>query len=295
MTGHSTNTPAEIGAATEVSVPDLENGAIFHGEQADNAWITEIQAVLVEHRGERVRSLYLAHECRKERLPFCNGPLGGGGDIFMRHKPYDFLTFTVNGRFWEFPLVDTIVPRQALSDLKLLQIQDSLFMLPNTRSGWRARVRCPLVPASVLPMADVHRRLADGTLVPRRLFCRFAWKEDGIARELYFPARYVNFSTRPQAGAYLQPISGYVLVPFRDSYQPAYLACAIAGNGETITEFLVPRYVEATDRLAQGYGFDGNMPPFSKLREMMPAYVRLFDWVRKISGDLTFYGYGEAS
>lgn len=37
------------------------------------------------------------------------------------------------------------------------------------------------------------------------------------------------------------------------------------------------------------------VPPFSTLREMMPAHVRLFDWVRKVSGKLTFYGYGEVA
>lgn len=275
--------------------PDLENGSIIHGERSANAWVTEIQAVLVEHRGEQLRKLYLAHECRKERLPFSDGPLGGGSDIFMRHKPYDFLTFTSGERFWELYLVDTLVAQKSFVDLDILQIEDSLFLLPGSRQGWHARPRCPEVPVTVHGWPEVRRGLETGGMPPRRLFCRFRWDEDGVARTLYFPARYVNFATGTAADAYLQPISGYVLVPFRDSYQAAYLACAITEHGRSVTEFLIPRYVDASSQLARRYGLDGTAPPFDKLRQVMPAYVRVFDWVRKVTGELTFFSYGQAA
>lgn len=276
---------------TSFAAPDLANGHILHGADSANAWVTEIQAVLVQGDGGGDKTLYLAHECRKERLPFCNGPLGGGSDIFMRDKPYEFLTYAAGGRFWELVNADTIFPPQGFDGLDIAVIGDSRFILPVTQDGWTARVQCPWMPASVVGWDEVRQGLAGGGLPLPRLFCRFNWEEDGTAWHLHCPARYVNFATTPDAGAYLQPISGYVMVPFRGSFQLGYFACAITRDGRAIAEFLVPRYVDAVTRLAQGYGLDAGAAPIPQLRQMMPAYVRVFDWVRKCPGRLEFYVY----
>lgn len=63
-------------------------------------------------------------------------------------------------------------------------------------------------------------------------------------------------------------------LPFRDSYQAAHLACAIAERCERITELLIPCSVEASARLAWGYRLDEVVPPFDMLRQAIPAYVR---------------------
>jgi len=274
--------------------PDLENGFIVNAVTEVNSWTTEIQCVLTEDADGAAEPAYLGHECRNEHVPLMDDA-GPSETVFMTRKPHEFLTYSRAGRFYQLPTTDTLVTDSAVEMVEKVALRGSYLFLPRGLPEWQSEVHCTDRRIEVIPAEEVLRGLNGRRLPMRRLFLRFDWREGEQAHTIHCPCRYVNFANESVAKKrYLQPITGHVLFPSFGTLLPGYFVCARAESGETRAEFVTPRYADACATLATRHGVNAeDADSLQRIGGMLPSFVRVFDFIYKVEGTLTFYTYAD--
>ena len=265
--------------------PDLENGFITNGRE--NLWSTEIQCCLKIDRPDGSSSLAaLSHECRMERLPFSSTYLGGGEDIFQRDRPWEFLTYTLDGTLYQTgsPTLLTRIPSDYLPDSP-----PPAFALPDHRS----ELHCPDREIDLLDFHAAREELLGRNLPLRKLFLRVQWQDgNGIAFTLHTPCRYVNFDNpEEQECAYIQPISGSILYPGPRGLIAGYVACALREDKQII-EFALRSYRDSVE-----WRIRADRPDTQRAEAMrttaaaMPSYFLGVDHMTRVEGQACLYRY----
>lgn len=270
-----------------VSAPDLENGFIVNAISAPNCWTTEIQSVLVaEDTGER---WYLSHECRQENVILA--AVSTDRTMLQSENPYEFLTFTHNNRFYQIGSMDAPTTLPGMDGR-----QPPGMPTPHGSPNWASSPHCEDRPIRLLAFDEVLDGLRRRSLPPRALFLRLGLLHDGRRYTLYSPSHYVNFANDAvEQPAYVQPISGLVLMPGGDSVTYGYIVAALDGSGTRRVEFVAARYVDVYRWVAEREGIKPLAVMLGDLSRLAPCYTRVFDESRHVSGELAFYVYGQAA
>lgn len=274
------------------TAPDLIDGIIVNGLSGENLWTTEIQSVLEEERDGKTETRYLSHQCRRENVPFSDGYLGDTDQIFQTTECSEFLTFTHNGYFHQLPDADTAVPAADIEGLMPEWNGGQFFPNPVTWPNWTSEVACGTVPIRAFEFDEAFNGLVHRALPLRKLFLRVEWSDGDTRYRLYCPCRYVNYANpKTTDRRYVQPISGYVLVPLEGVLCRGYVACAMNDSGETIIETLMPRFHSPYGKLVKAV--TGNESPeiVNQLHSNLPAVIRSFDVVKRVEGRFNLFVY----
>lgn len=271
------------------TAPDLENGQVVNGDENANRWMTEIQCVL-RITGEHPKEFYLSQECRAEHVPF-SATHQGAAEIFFRHPIMEFLTYSEEDRFRLIPGNDLLLGpheyRNPVGDI------DKVTFNPDSSNVGVSEIRADERSVVVQSLPDLLDGIRAGTLSVRSLYQRVRWQADGVACELFSPCRYVNFPDSSDPGnAFLQSISGQVLFARGDDMVPAYVACAVNGDGQTIVEFCCRRFrnvllwyrdmVDADENLKAAVG---------NLAKAAPILTPMYDGIVPVDGGCDFFTY----
>ena len=276
------------------TAPDLKRGFIVNGMTAKNAWSTEIQCVLTEIRDGKAHDLYLSHQCRREDVPFSSGRLGGKERIFQLARSEEFLTFTRDGAFYQLTDLDSVVPASKVDGIPANWDGGSHLSLVVNSPDWHSEVVCERTPIRVLSFDEALTGLVEKRVPMRDLFLRVSWSYKSMDFQLHCPCRYINFSNPLyETNRYLQPISGYVLVPIAGTYSRGYVACARDGDGTILIELLTPRYHSPYADLAAAAGGAEITEIMKNLNKVLPAVSRSFDVVRKVAGCFDLFVYDD--
>lgn len=272
---------------SSTEAPDLADGFIVNGTTAANIWSTEIQCVLQQRRQPLEQAVFLSHECRFERVHFAEPDQG----IFKMQQPFEFLTFTRDGQFYQLAKPDVPLNKEHIDSVTERHLDGTPVPAAITHDGWLSRVRCALRPIEVLPFAELLDGLRNDRIPLRRLYCRFEIDlGDGLV--LYCPARYVNFA-HPELAAcpYVQVISGTVLLPVNGTYLPGYIACAVNDQGDGRMEFAGLRYVDTFRWLAELAPPGPVADTMAKFSQFAPSYLPVMNHVLPLAGTVTFFRY----
>ena len=277
---------------TTETAPDLINGIIVNGLSGENLWTTEVQSVLEENRDGTTETRYLSHQCRRENVPFSDGYLGNTDSIFQTSECSEFLTFTHNGYFHQLPDIDTVAPAADVGGLTSDWDGGAFFPNPVTWPNWTSEVECGTVPIRPLAFDEALDGLIARTLPLRKLFLRVEWSDRDVRYRLHCPCRYVNFSNpKTTDRRYIQPISGYVLVPFEGVLCRGFVACATNDSGATIVETLIPRFHCPYGKLVKAVTGAESADIVNQLRGSLPAVTRSFDVVSRVEGRFNLFVY----
>ncbi len=270
-----------------IHTPDIENGFIVNATENENSWTTGIQCVLANmDSGER---FYLGQQCRMENVPI----IDLSKSIRKNDKPFEFLTFSNKGRFFQIPSPDTIVTGDILEDHPLIEINGSIFLRPVSSPTWRSRVTCGEGKIEYVDEEDVYERLNANGVPIRALFLKVRFTLNGVDYEIISPCKYLNFGNKQKTDTrYLQPMIGYVLYPITDFLVHAYFAIAhhVGGRHHT-SEFVLPRYTNAFDRLSMIVGDDEISNEFKRLSEVHAVYTRVFDVALPVEAQIRYFTY----
>ena len=274
------------------TVPDLVNGFISNGVETGNTWSTEIQCVLVESQDGVEKVFYLAHECRRENVPFSSGYLGDTDRIFQTETCEEFLTYSLDDRFYQFTDLDSVGLASEIPGVPSGWDGSDLIAQVESRPVWTSEIVCKTVPAHFLTFAEILESLVHRKIPIRNLFQMVRWSEGQAEYSLYCPCRYVNFSNPKQENRrYVQPISGYVLVPFAGSFARGYVAGAINDEGHSRIEFVVPRYTSLFSKISARLNNPEIQGILNRLHSILPVVARSFDRTKTVDGELRFFVY----
>jgi len=277
-----------------IQVPDLANGSLYFATEARNSWTTEIQSVVYSNETALENPVFLGHECRREETPDGAPTLETSQSLLKIDSPGEFNPMIKDGKFFEIPSIDIVVPEEIFAPIGPKKIGSSYFTFPLGKDDWLAEADCPLVEAEVIPFNDLFAALNNKTVNLRKLFIRFRWTSEGTAFAVFAPCRYLNFRNNRCQDAnsppYLQPITGSVLLPFKNSYLMGYLVARCSEEGCIKSEFVTPKYVSAAPQMLP-HNADENLKALCrKVDELMPAYSRIYNAVMPLDGSLDFFG-----
>ncbi|RED52468.1 hypothetical protein [Aestuariispira insulae] len=265
------------------TAPDLEHGRMING--GENLWMTEIQSVLAQS-GTKKTTAYLSHECRMERLPHSETYLGGGREIFQKEKPWEFLTYTQEGRIYQFgnPAVMTVPPSSE---------GDGTFPPAFEIKGCNSQAHCPDRQIYYFDYDEIHERLLSNQISVRSLFLQVSWSTGGDDWTLYSPCRYVNFSNPAfQTSSYIQPIAGTVLMPVGDSFVPGSIACSLNDKGDHIIEASSRVFRDMAEwRIRQEQPPEVARKSIRDVQQVMPTFFLSQDHIIPINGTVRLYRY----
>lgn len=267
--------------------PDLENGLIANGINSNNVWNTEIQSATCERKAEADEWSYLSHECRFEHVPFKTTPGDDGISVFGAVPPFEFLTFSKDGVYYQIPIIGGVVDEKVFSSFATVDIGGALIPVPSRGEDWDTRVTCRMRDIQRMDLKEVHHIAASGQTSPRNIYMHVSLNNHGIEVDLFFPCRYMNYShPELRQWKYMQTISGYVLMPFGNSYIYGYTVVAENEEGNQKIEFISPRYSTLGQRLAE---IGDTMADAAGV--LSRHYVRTFDFNFAIDGSATYYKY----
>ena len=276
------------------TAPDLMNGTIYNGNTEDpsaNVWATEIQSVLRIGTGGERKTLYLNHECRNEQVPFMGGMSQATPEIFMKDRPEEFLTYSDGEKFVQLECPPVVFP----TTLGVPNNTTKPFLINHERPlkiATPSRVDCLERPISCFANGEAIEGLQNGAIPLRSLFLKVSWLYKEQSYEMIAPCRYVNFSPKTAPSAYLQPISGQVLIEMQGLLFPAYVACAWGQEGETKIEFAIPRYHSADKTLTENYGIRGAIgETLERVYTLLPAFSRKWDGILEVEGEFCLFQY----
>jgi len=278
---------------TPQNAPDLKDGFMVNGIGTANRWTTEIRSV-VEERGTADGAAYLSQECRVENVPFMSADPDSGGPIFDGAKPWEFVVYLAGSKTCQISTADIEVVEQNL--IGAGQTIDEM-VVPSTlhEAECLSEAVCSRREIREISYAEALTALQHDRLNLRDTFMKVSWSRLGKTYDLYCPCRYINYPD-PERGEsrYLQPISGYVLVPLKDDvYVLAYVAAATDFAGRTVVEFNFRRYRNAFMWLAaRAEATEGSPGGFGDLARQLPLLASCFDGIlRPEDPDFMVYAY----
>jgi len=276
-----------------MKVPDFNESTLYFATTAHNSWATEIQSVVFEMAEDLTNPVFLGHECRRERTPDGEPTLEITETLIRTDSPGEFIPLIRDGRFYEIPTLDTVVPESLFAPLSPKKAGDFYFIFPQGRDDWRANAQCPWTTAEPVPFDSLIRDLNEQNETLRRLFVRFSFDIDGQSYVLFAPCRYLNFLNAQFEGEssppYLQPITGSVLLPFQKTHLFGYLVSRCTPQGTIRSEFVTPRFVPVAPQMITPNA-DEELKKFSpRVGQLMPAYTRLYDAVMPLDGAIDFF------
>lgn len=260
--------------------PDIPNGYVVNGVEANNSWSTRIQCVLVNEK-DASQTAYLSQECRFENVPFMAENSSSVPDIIKTQSPYRFLTYTQNGLFHQFPDSDTPC-RFSHPTIDL----GGRFLIPAISGpDWTSQAYCAQKEIEPIGLAELLEGLNDRTIAAGHIHVRIAL-DDGLV--MYFPAGYINFSNRGiEPAKYIQSISGDVLFPVEDTLACGYIVCAMALDGRMKIEFVTKTYTELQNSVFAQTEYE----LLKKVSELSPMYIGVMNYVVDVDGDVQFFRY----
>ncbi|MHA1598000.1 MAG: hypothetical protein ACTSV1_04695, partial [Alphaproteobacteria bacterium] len=261
----------------------------LNGKGGNNRWLTEVQCVL-KRGDDSTATAWLSHECRAEGVPFAADFVDRGDTIFMRDKPWEFLVYRAGEETRQLTTAAlTIVESNIVVDNMVPPMTDMT-------GGSDSEVHCPERAIREIAHDEALAALRAGSLSIRSTFMRISWAaggDSGDSYDLYCPCRYINFpEVDGPDGAYIQPISGYVLYPVAEGlHMLAYVACATNLADDTIVEFCCRRYKNVFGWARSELGGESD-ELLKNLEGQLPIIASSFDGMFPIkNGEFSLFTY----